>query len=83
MMKTAVIITYILLIFLTILSGLIASSPFSLLPRVSLLLLCCVCKFLLVAFQFMELKKAHSFWKYTLILFVILLFGLIIMIKIT
>jgi hypothetical protein len=38
-----------------------------------------ILKFWLVAFQFMELKKAHPFWKYLIILFGII-FGLIIMI---
>ncbi|WP_281636090.1 cytochrome C oxidase subunit IV family protein [Flavobacterium marginilacus] len=39
-----------------------------------------VIKFLLVAFQFMELKKAHSFWKisltFTLVLFTVLVISL-------
>jgi len=38
-------------------------------------------KFLLVAFQFMELKKAHSFWKISLILTLGLLVVLIIGLK--
>ncbi len=38
-------------------------------------------KFLLVAFQFMELKKAHSFWKISLIITLGLLVVLIIGIK--
>jgi len=38
-------------------------------------------KFLLVAFQFMELKKAHAFWKISLILTLGLLVILIIGVK--
>ncbi|HEY6142377.1 MAG TPA: cytochrome C oxidase subunit IV family protein [Flavobacterium sp.] len=38
-------------------------------------------KFLLVAFQFMELKKAHSFWKISLILTLGILVVLVIGLK--
>lgn len=33
-------------------------------------------KFLLVAFQFMELKKAHPFWKILTIIFIVLFIGM-------
>lgn len=41
---------------------------------VKLLLILCIfgIKFLLVAFHFMELKKANSFWKYGVIVMVLL-----------
>jgi hypothetical protein len=34
-------------------------------------------KFILVAFQFMELKKAHSFWKGLIITFLTLFIGIV------
>ena len=34
-------------------------------------------KFVLVAFQFMELKKAHTFWKGLIIIFLVLFIGII------
>lgn len=37
-------------------------------------------KFLLVAFHFMELKKANVFWKVTLVFFLMLLIGIIALI---
>ena len=63
-----------LLLFLTILtalsSGFLASAGF----LVPLLLLLAVMKQLLVAFQFMELKKAHIFWKSLIVVFSIFFF---------
>lgn len=35
-------------------------------------------KFLLVAFQFMELKKAHNFWKVAIIGIVLVIDGLLV-----
>jgi heme/copper-type cytochrome/quinol oxidase subunit 4 len=46
-----------------------------------LIMLFAVVKFLLVAFQFMELKKAHSFWKISLTLTLILFTVLVISLK--
>ena len=34
-------------------------------------------KFLLVAFQFMELKKAHGAWKFILIAYLVLFVGIV------
>ena len=47
----------------------------------ALIMVLAVFKFLLVAFQFMELKKAHSFWKISLIMTLGLIVVLIIGIK--
>lgn len=38
-------------------------------------------KFLIVAFYFMELKKAHLFWKFSLLVFLFFLVVLIIIMK--
>jgi hypothetical protein len=48
---------------------------------VPLLMVLAVFKFLLVAFQFMELKKAHSFWKISLMVTLGLLIVVIIGLK--
>ena len=40
-----------------------------------LILLLAVLKFLLVAFQFMELRRAHWFWKSAVALFAVMLFA--------
>jgi hypothetical protein len=48
---------------------------------VALIMALAAFKFLLVAFHFMELKKAHSFWKISLIMTLGLLVVLIIGIK--
>ncbi|PCE66187.1 cytochrome C oxidase subunit IV family protein [Sediminicola luteus] len=38
-------------------------------------------KFLTVAFQFMELRTAHVFWKGALICFLVLFLGLVLLLK--
>jgi Prokaryotic Cytochrome C oxidase subunit IV len=65
-MKKSFIYTYILLLLLTLSTALIASSTTISKGIVSLILGISAIKFLLVAFQFMELKKANSFWKISL-----------------
>lgn len=66
-MKKTLILVYVLLLLLTIatawIANLFAISAFV----VPLLMVLAASKFLLVAFQFMELKKANSFWKISLI----------------
>ncbi|QKJ62769.1 cytochrome C oxidase subunit IV family protein [Flavobacterium sp. M31R6] len=80
-MKNSLILIYIFLLIITIttacLSSLFGVSAFI----TSLIMGLAVFKFLLVAFQFMELKKAHSFWKISLIITLGLIIVLIIGIK--
>ncbi len=45
--------------------------------KTAVILLLSACKFLLVAFYFMEMHKAHIFWKAMLLLYV-LFFGLLV-----
>ena len=59
------IITWIILILLTIISGLVSSLIASYV--VPLILILAVLKFIGVSFNFMELKKAHLAWKVLLI----------------
>ena len=79
-MKKSFIYTYILLLVLTLSTALIATSSTISKGLVFLIMGISVIKFLLVAFQFMELKKANSFWKISLIvtlgLLIILIIGL-------
>ena len=57
------------LIILTIITALFATT-FNSIKYVSIIILALsIIKFILVAFQFMELKKAHSFWKTVIIVY--------------
>ncbi|HKO76426.1 MAG TPA: cytochrome C oxidase subunit IV family protein [Flavobacterium sp.] len=80
-MKNSLILVFTSLLTITIATSCIASS-FSVSAFVTpLIMVLATFKFLLVAFQFMELKKAHSFWKISLIITLGLLVVLIIGIK--
>ncbi|WKW46482.1 cytochrome C oxidase subunit IV family protein [Myroides sp. JBRI-B21084] len=60
--------TYILLVFLTVVTAITAIfGNFNV--GVKFIILLAIIKFWLVGFQFMELKKANKFWKITLISF--------------
>jgi hypothetical protein len=80
-MKKSLIFVYGVLIALTIATALIANfmlvSPFV----VSLIMGLAVFKFSLVTFQFMELKKANTFWKVSVTLTLGLIVLLIIFLK--
>ncbi|TDR25599.1 cytochrome C oxidase subunit IV family protein [Flavobacterium cheniae] len=77
-MKDTITSTFVLLLTLTLVAAFAASnvSPEIIVTTVVAL---AFIKFWLVAFQFMELKKAHPFWKYLIIGFGGLM-GLILMI---
>ncbi len=81
MMKKDLILSYVFLLLLTVLSALISNLFIVSVITVSLLMFFTAFKFVLVAFQFMELKKAHSFWKVSLIMTLGLLVILIIGVK--
>lgn len=71
-MHKSLTITYILLVILTIVGALLASATLIKATVVAIIAIS-VGKFLLVAFQFMELKTAHGFWKGLLILFALVI----------
>lgn len=71
-MKNTATITWIVLIVLTITSALLSRIESKYI--VFIILILSALKFFGVAFQFMEIKKAHVFWKAIIISF-ILLFG--------
>jgi len=78
-MKKSTIITWTLLIVLTITSALV--SKINRKYIVFIILLFAVLKFIGITFQFMELKKAHSFWKVSIVVFLLLFTGIIVLIK--
>jgi hypothetical protein len=77
-MKKSLIFTYLFLILLTIVTAVISNSISISRIVVALIMGFSAIKFLLVAFQFMDLKKANSFWKISLSLVLVLLFLLIV-----
>ena len=77
-MKKEIIITWILLIFLTVISAIISKFYFNGDYLVEIIMLLAVLKFIGVALNFMELKKAHIFWRIFLIAFLIIFFGSIL-----
>lgn len=80
-MKKALILVFVLLLILTISTACV--SRMSVFSEVSgaLIMVLAVFKFMLVAFQFMDLKKAHSFWKICLLLTLGLFTVLIVTLK--
>ena len=79
-MKKSLLLIYGLLLIATMATSFIANSSVFRESVVALIMVLATFKFLLVAFQFMELKKAHSFWKIiltlTLGLIVVLIIGM-------
>ncbi|CAN1553580.1 Cytochrome C oxidase subunit IV, prokaryotes [Flavobacteriaceae bacterium] len=74
-------ITYFILLLLTVSTALISNNKNIYQISTILIMVISAIKFLLVAFQFMEIKKANSFWKVslTLVLTVIVLVVLVIL----
>jgi heme/copper-type cytochrome/quinol oxidase subunit 4 len=80
-MKKSLISIYVLLLLLTIATAWIANLFTISAFVVPLVMVLAAFKFLLVAFQFMELKKANSFWKISLIVTLGLIIVVIISLK--
>ncbi|MDD2982093.1 MAG: cytochrome C oxidase subunit IV family protein [Crocinitomicaceae bacterium] len=74
-MKKIQLYTYGILIFLTLLTAFIASFQGSKIIIIAIIAIA-LTKFWLVAFQFMELKKAHPFWKFLIVIFAGLIGGI-------
>jgi len=70
--------TWILLLVLTVIAGLVSST--SLTYLVPLILILAVLKFIGVAFNFMEMKKAHVFWKILLISYLVVFCGIVLLV---
>lgn len=67
-MKKFIVVTYSLLLFFTITTAIVAQSKLLTAYALYLIMGIAFVKFMLVAFEFMELKKAHSFWKTSVLL---------------
>ncbi|MBT0810368.1 cytochrome C oxidase subunit IV family protein [Litoribacter ruber] len=70
--------TYLLLIALTLLTAVI--STWTLLDGKMLVLVImgiAAAKYLLVAFDFLEMKKAHFFWKFSIVFVCLLIIGVV------
>jgi heme/copper-type cytochrome/quinol oxidase subunit 4 len=78
-MKKQLTKVYIALIILTLLTAILSNNNTSKIVIITILLISCI-KFLVVAFQFMELKKANQAWKVSLSLFLFVLIGIIALI---
>jgi len=65
-MKDAILSTFILLLALTLIAAFLAFNVSAEIMATTVVTLALI-KFWLVAFQFMELKKAHPFWKYLIL----------------
>ena len=76
-MKETISSTFILLLALTVIAAFVALNVSAEIMATTVVTLALI-KFWLVAFQFMELKKAHPFWKYLILGFGGLM-GLILM----
>lgn len=72
-MKKSLLYTYGILIILTFTTALVSTSVAVSTLAVNIIMVISALKFIVVAFQFMELKKANSFWKITLIVLLILI----------
>jgi hypothetical protein len=79
-MKKSTLITWVSLISLTILSAIISTYFFKVSYLVELILLIAAIKFIIVAYFFMDLKKAHIFWKTATLLFLLIFLMLIIVV---
>ncbi len=73
-------ITYFILLLLTVSTALLSNNKNICQISTILIMVISAIKFLLVAFQFMELKKANSFWKVSLSLVLLLIVLLIVFI---
>ena len=69
-------ITWILLMVLTLLAGIASSASTSYIAPIIILL--ASLKFIGVAFNFMELKKAHLVWQILILSFVVVFSGIIL-----
>lgn len=65
---------WVLLIILTITTALISNAALSLTTAAILILGLSIVKFLGISFYFMELRKAHFFWKFSVLFYVIFFF---------
>lgn len=80
-MKRKDIITLGILLLITIITALFATVWYQLKYVSIIILVLSILKFILVAFQFMELKKAHVFWKIALAIYLLLFMIIILLLQ--
>ena len=81
-MKNTLIFSYGLLILLTVCTALISNFVTLSSIAIGLIMGLSALKFIFVSFQFMELKKANSFWKITLIFVLFLIVLSVVLLRI-
>ncbi len=82
-MRKTDIFTLALLIILTFFTALFARKDSSQWWIPLLILILSGIKFLLVSFNFMEVKKAHSFWKTSIILYLVLFISIVTLVHLS
>ncbi|SFS51928.1 cytochrome C oxidase subunit IV family protein [Lutibacter maritimus] len=80
MRKNLLLIVWLVLIMLTICTALVSNSTLVTTVAVTFILVLAAIKFILVANYFMEMKKAHSFWKFSIIFYLIIVMGTLLFI---
>jgi len=73
------IITWILLLVLTVISGLVSNAALTYV--IPIIMILAVLKFMGVAFNFMEMKKAHVFWKILIVGYLVVFCGIVLVIN--
>ncbi|HRL71141.1 MAG TPA: cytochrome C oxidase subunit IV family protein [Flavobacterium sp.] len=81
-MKKTLLFSYGLLILLTVVTALISNFVSTASLVVGLVMGLSMLKFILVSFEFMELKKANSFWKISVISVLLLIIVPLILLRI-
>lgn len=80
MKKSRLLLIWIVLIVLTIIVAFVANKLKNLQNVTMLILGISMLKFMAVSFYFMELKKAHIFWKASILIYVFLFLSIILII---
>ncbi|WP_459926166.1 cytochrome C oxidase subunit IV family protein [Flavobacterium covae] len=81
-MEKHLIKTYTLLLILTLLTSFLQTTDIHHIIKISLTMLLFLIKLVVVAFEFMELKKANIAWKFILISFLFLIIIIVLFINI-
>jgi hypothetical protein len=78
-MERSLNVTYLILMVFTVLTAVVSSMAlFSGKILVLIIMALAAAKYLLVAFDFLELKKAHFFWKFVTVLVCLLIVGVVV-----
>jgi hypothetical protein len=78
MRKYLFLVVWLVLILLTISTALVSNFTINIATSAIIILVLSIVKFIGVSFYFMELRKAHVFWKASILFYVVLFFVIII-----